>query len=309
MSAVTPDLPPLPGGPAARAGGGGPAIGLALVLGSAVVWSFGGTIGRFLDGLDSWTVVFWRSVWASAFLLGFMLLRDGPRGTVILFRSMGLAGLGVGLCFTLASVSFVVALAYTSVANILLMQAGVPLIAALMGWALFRERVSGGTWIAIAGVILGVGIMVSDSFAGRIAPLGDGLALLIAIAFATATVITRRHAHLRMTPAVCLGTAMAGLLAASQADGFAVGAAQMGWLITFGALNLGLGLAMFVTGARLVPATLAALVGTAEPVLGPVWVWLIHGEVPLARTILGGGVVMAALLGHLLAQFLAHRRG
>jgi drug/metabolite transporter (DMT)-like permease len=309
MSAVTPDLPPLPGGPAARAGGGGQAIGLALVLGSAVVWSFGGTIGRFLDGLDSWTVVFWRSVWASAFLLGFMLLRDGPRGTAILFRSMGLAGLGVGLCFALASVSFVVALAYTSVAKILLMQAGVPLIAALMGWALFRERVSGGTWVAIAGVILGVGIMVSDSFAGRIAPLGDGLALLIAVAFATATVITRRHAHLRMTPAVCLGTAMAGLLAASQADSFAVGAAQMGWLIAFGALNLGLGLAMFVTGARLIPATLAALVGTAEPVLGPVWVWLIHGEVPLARTILGGGVVMAALLGHLLAQFLAHRRG
>ena len=114
--------------------------GILLVAGSAIVWSFGGAIARFLAVEDSWTVVFWRSIFAALFLLGFMLWRDGPRGTVALFKGMGLAGLGVALCFAVASTSFVIALAYTTVANILLMQAGVPLIAALLTWTLFGKK-------------------------------------------------------------------------------------------------------------------------------------------------------------------------
>ena len=97
--------------------------------------------------------MFWRSVWAAAFLICFMVWRDGWRGTLRLFRGMGLPGLAVALCFATASTSFVVALAYTTVANILLMQAGVPLLAALIAWVLFRERVAVGTWAAIAAVI------------------------------------------------------------------------------------------------------------------------------------------------------------
>ena len=82
----------------------------------------------------------------------------------------------------------------------------------------------------------------------------------------------------------------------------AVGAVDLGWLFLFGAVNLGAGLAMFVTGARLVPAALVALVSNLEPVLGPVWVWLVHGEVPAARTLLGGGIVFVALLVHILTD-------
>src|SRR5690606_24293807 len=130
----------------------------------------------------------------------------------------GLPGLAVGVCFATASTCFVVALAYTTVANILLMQAGVPLLAALFGWMLLGEKVSFGTWIAIAAVILGVGIMVSESFGGAVSPMGDGLALLIATMFATATVITRRFSHVRMTPAVCLGAVLAAVFAAFQAS-------------------------------------------------------------------------------------------
>jgi drug/metabolite transporter (DMT)-like permease len=216
---------------------------------------------------------------------------------------MGLPGLVVAVCFAIASTSFVVALSYTTVANIVLMQAGVPLIAALIGWFLFRERVSGITWAAIAAVIAGVAIMVSDSFGGTVSPIGDGLALLIAFAFSTATVVTRRYSHVRMTPATCVGTVIAGTFAATQASAFSVGAADAAWLFAFGALNLGLGLALFATGARLIPAAFAALLGTFETVLGPVWVWLIHAEVPSSRTIVGGGVVFAALMVHIALEF------
>ncbi len=282
--------------------------GILLVAGSALAWSFGGAIERYLETSEVWTIVFWRSVFAAAFLAGFMLWRDGPRGTLGLFRDMGVAGVGVAVCFTTASMSFIVALQYTSVANILLMQAGVPLIAALLAWLIFRERVSQATWLAIIAVIAGVAIMVSDSFGTSISAIGDGLALLISFAFATATVITRRHREVRMTPAVCLGVAIAAVLSAPLVGTFGVSAADMGLLVAFGALNLGFGLALFTMGARMVPAALTALIGTLEPVLGPIWVWLIHDEIPTSRTIIGGLVVFAALMTHLMMEWQRQRR-
>jgi drug/metabolite transporter (DMT)-like permease len=278
-------------------------VGFLLIFLSALMWSFGGAIARFIEADDSWTVVFWRSVWAAAFLICFMIWRDGWHGTVKLFRGMGLPGLAVAFCFATASTSFVVALAYTTVANILLMQAGVPLLAALFAWVLFRERVALATWVAIAAVIAGVAIMVSESLDGAVSPIGDGLALLIAVMFSIATVITRRFAHVRMTPATCLGTMIAAAFAASQASQFGVSSSDMGFLFAFGVVNLGLGLAFFATGARLVPAAVAALLGTFEPILGPIWVWLIHSEVPSGRTIVGGTVVVTALLVHIGLEF------
>jgi len=276
--------------------------GAWLVFGSATAWSFGGTIARFLTVSDSWTVVFWRSVFAASFLLAFMLWQNGRKATVALFLAMGWPGVGVAACFALASTCFVVALAYTTVANVLLLQAGVPLIAALMAFLFLREHIPRATWIAIAAVISGVAVMVSESFGGNVSPIGDGLALLIALAFATATVITRRHAHVAMMPAVCLGTVIAACVSANMVSGFAVNATDGALLFAFGALNLGLGLALFVTGVRLLPSAIAALIGIAEPVLGPVWVWLIHNEIPSQRTVLGGAIVFVALLAHIVWQ-------
>jgi drug/metabolite transporter (DMT)-like permease len=281
-------------------------LGLVYVAAAAVLWSFGGTIARFITTTDSWTTVFWRSFFAVAFLLVYLVLRNGPKGTVDKFRAMGLPGVAVGTCFAIASASFVVALAHTTVANILLMQAGAPLIAAFLTWVLFRERISVSTWLAIAAVILGVGIMVSQSLTGKVSLLGDGLALVITIAFSVATVITRRAAHIEMVPAVCLGVALAMIFSSAMATQFSVSPVDFGWLILFGALNLGFGLALFVTGARMVPAALAALISTVEPVLAPLWVWLIHTEVPAQMTLIGGGVVFAALLAHVLLEV---RRG
>jgi drug/metabolite transporter (DMT)-like permease len=274
--------------------------GIFLVAGSALAWSIGGAISRFLSVEDSWTVVFWRSTFAALFLLFFMLWRDGLSGTLKLFKNMGWPGWAVALCFAIASSSFVLALAHTTVANILLMQAGVPLIAALLSWFFFREKTSLGIWLAIGMVIIGVAIMVSESFSGKIPPIGDSLSLLIAVVFSIATVITRRHSNVRMSPAVCLATTIAAIVAGTMASGLTVSLPDLGLLVVFGAVNLGLGLALFVTGARLIPAALAALIGTIEPVLGPIWVWLIHQEIPSSRTLLGGTVILAALLIHLM---------
>lgn len=285
-----------------------PTQGLILVAGSAVLWSFGGTIERFIGVDDRATIIFWRSFFAAIFLLVFLIWRDGLRGAMQRITGMGLPGVLVTLCFAIASSAFVVALAYTTVANILLVQAGVPLIAALLGWLLFAERVSLATWIAIACVIIGIAIMVSESFTGEVSPVGDMFSILIAVAFAIATVTTRHAPHIGMTPAVLAGTVIACIGSSFFVSKFAVSSHDLGWLFLFGAINLGLGLAMFSIGARMIPAAFAALVGTLEPILGPIWVWLIHGEVASSLTLLGGGIVFASLFIYTLIDWLRSRQ-
>lgn len=273
--------------------------GYALVFLSALCWSLGGVIARFIEAPDPWTVVFWRTLWAAAFILCFMLWRDGPRGTLRLFRDMGLPGLFVACCFAYASSAFVVALTYTTVANILLFQAGGPLLAALLSFIVLGVRISAATWAAIVAVIVGVGVMVSGSLGSGVSLIGDGLGLGIVLVFSISTVLMRRYSHVRMTPATFIGMLIAGTVAATQASTFKVSAADMSFLFAFGAINLGLGLALFATGARLILPAYAALLGTFETLLGPFWVWLVHNEVPAARTIIGGAMVFVALLAHI----------
>jgi drug/metabolite transporter (DMT)-like permease len=279
-------------------------LGLALVAASAVIWSTGGLIIRLVGAADDWTVIFWRSASACAFLLIFMALRDG-RATVGLFRAMGLAGLAVGACFASASISLVVALRLTSVANTLLIMSAAPLVAALLGRVFLAEPVRPSTWLTIAAVAAGIAIMVSDAEGGG-AMTGNLVALLIAVAYAGAIVITRRHHEVRMTPAACTGTAIAVAVSAPLAAPLSVGAGDLSLLVVFGAGQLGLGLAMFVSGARLVPAAATALIGTLEPILGPVWVWAFLAERPTGAALVGGGIVLASVVANTLVDL---RRG
>lgn len=278
-------------------------VGVVIVFLAALCWSLGGMFARYIEAPDIWAVVFWRSVWAALFLAGFMLWRDGARGSVRMVRAMGLAGCVVGFCFAIASTALVVALSHTTVANVLLIQATGPLFAAVMAYFALGERITLPTMLAIAAVLVGMGIVVSDSISQNLSIIGEGLSVLMVLAFACATVVTRRFSQVRMTPAMLLGTLMAALMASTQAGDFAVSMKDMAFLFAFGAINLGLGMAFFAMGARMVPAVYAALLSTFEPLLGPFWVWLAHGEVPSGSTLLGGGIVMVALLLYIAVEF------
>ena len=285
--------------------------GAVLVIGAALVWSTGGLLARLSAVSDPWVIVFWRTGTASLFLLGLMLWQEGIRGTVRLIDQMGWPGLALGACFALASTAFVVALQYTTVANVLLMQAGVPLLAAAMAFVLFREPIRFVTWIAICCVIAGVGIMVSDSFTGQVSPIGDGLSLLIAFSFATATVITRRYSHVRMTPAVFFGAAMGWLASVvvmhDSIPELALPLDKLAILTLFG-LSLGLGMLMFSIGAKRIPSSYAALLGTAETVAGPLWVWIFLNETPTPRTLVGGCFILVSIIGYLVWQIADNRK-
>jgi len=298
----------LPGTPSAMpsvADRGARQRGVLLVAAAAICWSSGGSIARMIEA-DPWTTVFWRSVFGAAALFAFILWRDRGRA-LALFRDMGWPGIAVAVCFATASTCFVYALNLTTVANILIIQSVAPFLAAVLGRLLLDERVRPQGWIAILAALAGIVIMVSDSVQ-RGSFMGDLLAGIIALAFSSAIVIVRRHSEVRMTPAACLAAVLAGLVALPLATPLDVSAQDLGFLALFGAGQLGIGMVLFTTGARLIPAAEAGLLSVLETILGPIWVWLFFAENPGERAILGGLIVLAALIVHTLLDLWHQQR-
>jgi drug/metabolite transporter (DMT)-like permease len=282
--------------------------GRLLVAAAAVCWSAGGLIARLVD-TDPWTTVLWRGLFCAAFLVGVTGWRERRR-TLDAFLAMGATGLGMAVCFATASTCFIVALSRTSVANVLIIQSLSPFMAGLLGWAWMGERVAGRTWAAMGVALLGSIIMVSRYFYTEVAGAlgGDLLAFTVALAFAIATVLLRRNRHVPMLPAAALAAALTSLVAAIPARPGAVDAGDLLLLAFFGAGQLGFGMILFTAGARRIPVAEAALIAVLESVLGPVWVWLALGENPGLPSLLGGGIVLAALAGHTLADLRLERR-
>ncbi|MBK8157336.1 MAG: DMT family transporter [Rhodospirillaceae bacterium] len=273
--------------------------GTLLVIAAAICWSLGGLIARQITA-DPWVIVAWRGSIAALALLIFLLIRDGKQ-TWSHFRNMGPGGIGVGICFATASISFVIALQHATVALILVVQSTAPLMAGLLAWAWMREKLGWPRIIAMAVALGGIALMFSKA-EGHTDATGTILSVVIAVAFAIATVLTRRYSHVRMTPATCLGTALMGVIGFAIAgfDALHISSSDLFYLFLFGAVQLAIGLILFTTGARLIPAAEAALISLVETVLGAFWVFLFLGENPGVYALYGGALVLAAVAGNTL---------
>lgn len=276
-----------------------------LVAGAAIVWSTGGLMVRHIDE-SAWTIAFWRGAFAVMTLVLYLAIRDG-RNTFALFRNMGWPGLGVAACFGGASLSFILALQHATVATILFIQSAAPLIACGLAWLWMKEPM---TWVrgaTMAAALAGVAIIVSGpQEAGGIEndALGIGLSIVIMICFALATVLVRRYSHIRMAPATCLSAL--GLVAVGAVMGTPLtpSPGEFGLLFLFGACQLGIGFILFTTGARLIPAGEAILLSLLESILAPIWVWVWPGlnEYPGDRALIGGALVIAAVIWNTLSE-------
>jgi len=273
--------------------------GILLVALASLAWSTGGLIARQIEA-GPWTVVFWRGVACASFLLLFLAIRE--RGRVWpLFRAAGWPGVLVAACFATASTSFILALQVTSVASILIVQNLAPFIAAFLAWILMREKLELRTWVAILVSLAGIFIMVSGQAIGG-GPMGLFLSLLGAFGFACATVTIRHNRGIRMTPAACLASCFGALIALPFADVLAFSTRDFALMWLFGVGQLGIGMVLFTTGARMIPAAEAALITVLETVFATIWVWLFLGENPGQAALWGGALILAAVIGHTLVD-------
>jgi drug/metabolite transporter (DMT)-like permease len=273
--------------------------GQLLCAAAAVVWSSAGPVQRAVDATSATQVAVRAGVGALA-LLVYLMFRRGRETLGALLR-IGVAGLLVAVCLAAVSSAFILALAHTSVAHVLLFQAASPFLAALLAWFLMREAIPLRTWFAMAAALVGVAIMVGGSI-GSGGLWGDALCVVMSGGFAVVLVVTRVHREISMTPATAVGMAIAFAATAPFSHFGGVPGRDLFLLAALGAGQIALGLILFTAGARLIPAAQAGLITLIEIVLGPLWVWLIYREEPDALTIAGGSVIVAAVLLHALAE-------
>ncbi|HYI75175.1 MAG TPA: DMT family transporter [Gaiellaceae bacterium] len=262
-------------------------VGLA-----ALVWSTAGLLQRELS-VDVPTQLAGRALFAFLALAALSALSNRAR-TLEAFRSMGLAGLAVAVCTVVASSSFIVALNHANVANVLFMLALAPIAAAVLAWIVLGEAVTARSWVAMSVALVGVAVMVGGPGTGG--SVGVAMSLVMTGAFAAALVITRHRREVSMLPAICLSQFLVLVAFVPFADPASVGSRDLVFLVLLGAGQMALGLFFLTIGARLIPAAEVALITLLEIVLGPLWVWIALSERPSSAALLGGLIVIIAVL-------------
>jgi drug/metabolite transporter (DMT)-like permease len=259
---------------------------------AALAWSSAGVLQRGLE-VNAATQVAVRAAFAGVALFAWVAVNE--RGRVVeACRSVGGAGVAFAACVAVASGAFIVALNHTTVAHVLFIQAMAPVLAALIARVALGEPISVRTGVAMAVAVAGVAVMVGGPGGGSL--LGDGLSITMALAFAISIVISRHRRDVSMGPATCLAQLFLVVVFLPFAAPGGMPGDDLLALAALGAGQIGLGLAFMTVGARLIPAAQVALITLLEVVLGPLWVWMAVHERPTTATLVGGAIVVVAVV-------------
>jgi len=271
-------------------------LGLLLVTGSAIAWSTAGYFTRLI-GLDSWTILLWRGIFAAIGVLVFMLLTDG-RKAFGQFAALGAPGWLFAVVSGAGMVVYITSLTLTTVAHVAIIYGIVPFVAAGLSWLVIREKPArvaiAASVVALIGVVVMVGLGTREG-----SLFGDFLAFLMTVGMAVMMVISRRHRDMPILAAACLSAILSALACWPLALHALPTNTQLVELALMGLVNSAVGISLFTLGSRMIPAVETALIGSLDAPLAPVWVWLAFGETPGMNTILGGILVFGAVVANI----------
>lgn len=218
----------------------------------------------------------------------------------------GKIGYLVAALYGLASIAFMTAVYNTKTANLVFILAFNTVFAALLSWVFLKERPKAITFIAMFLMLIGVGIIVYEGLsAGHV--FGDLMGLLSTFILASAITVTRASGK-DMSFAAMMGTAVPIAVAAFMVSQNGFNVAVPGWIIFNGAVVTTIAFICLATGPRFLSGPEVAMFYLLETVLTPIWVWLVFSERPTDATLLGGIIIISALIGHSLWQMVHSRR-
>jgi drug/metabolite transporter (DMT)-like permease len=269
--------------------------GLLFAIAAPLFWSIGGVIMRTVEA-GAWDIVFWRVAGHLVFF-PFVIAAFWGRTAFIEARAVGWPALVVA-CTIAGSFTFhVLGMTRTTVANVLILQSMSPVLVAVLGTWVLKEHLTAARWAVVAVAFAGLAIVVAGSV-GTGGMSGNIFALMVALCSATHVLILRRHRARNLAAVTLLSAALAAASAWPFADPFSVPPRDIGLLLLLGGVQMSLGLTCFMMALRRLPASEVTLIALLEPILGPVWVWLVVGEQPPGMSLIGGAIVLAALVAH-----------
>jgi drug/metabolite transporter (DMT)-like permease len=281
-------------------------LGIALVVAAAIAWSTAPFFTRLLP-YDSWTILFWRGLFGGGMIMVLMVLLQGRAALRDLTR-MDKNGWLVASFSTLAMIAFIPSLQLTDVSNVAIIIATGPFLAAALAWIWLREIPHLRTMLASIVALCGVTIIVGNARSGSDV-IGIALACFMALAIAAMTVMVRRHKNTSMVAAAAMSNILGSVISIPFARGITgITGFDLFILAMFGCFQVALGLTLFFLGSRLLPSGQAALISTLETPLMPFWIWVGFGEVPTLRVLVGGALVMGAVIADIIGDSRTQQR-
>ncbi len=276
--------------------------GVGFVLLATLGWSLSGLFVRLMPGLNGWQVNCWRGLFMSLALLIYLLVVYG-KDTLAVFKKVPPAALILSaLFFAVGTTCYVTSLTMVSTATVSIIGATSPLVTGLLSPWITGEKPGILAWISAMLAVIGMAFIAKGGFeTGHIA--GLLLSLGVPVLFALQTLMLRRYRNIDMMPSICLGGFLAFLAAAffSQFSGaggsaFAIDQHSFWLLMVMGPIQLTIPLIFYGMGARSVPAITLALISMLDAVINPLWPWLFVNEVPENSTLIGGSIILFAIV-------------
>ncbi len=244
--------------------------------------------------VDHWTLIFWRALFLS-FGMWLIVSLIYPNKAWHKYKSMGRGGTIMVLIYAMGTISFIVAITHTSVANTLIILSTTPMFAAIIGWIFLRESIPARTWIAILLVGIGIFIISSGNENPTSSLFGDMAAMSGSFFLATGFTVIRSFPKIPILPVISTSGLLTALIILPLAQPFSVTQDDMGYLLIMGIYMLPVATALMYSGPRYIPAPEVGLMLLLESILGPAWVWLALGEQPGTRTFIGGAIILSTL--------------
>lgn len=257
-----------------------------------------GLILRLMESADGFQILVYRSLALSAMVMLVACLRR-RLGVATFLKSFDrwdvLNGFLLGFAFSF----YVYALLNTNIASALFILSSAPLFAAILAWIFIGEKPKAVTYLALCLAVIGVGLMVKDGLeTGGI--IGNLYALFSAFCFASMLVVIRYTGKEDALGGTFLGGIFAcglnAVIAITIGSGLTISGWDLGLSLVMGAFTIGLGIALVTWAASYLPAAEVSILVLIESVTGPIWVWLFLNEGTTVSTLIGGAIVLGAVV-------------
>ena len=268
--------------------------GPLLIFLGACALSFGGLIVKSFEGATLWQILFWRSVFFSIVVLFFLIINHKKNFFISIYK-IGLPGFFGGIILSCGYAGYVFAMYNTTVANANFIIQTQTIFLAIFGYIFLREKISKLTLASIFLAFAGIFLMLGSSLtAGQM--LGNIAAFVMPVSFAVLILTVRKYPSVDMIPlqliagigAVIIGYLFSSKIIISSHDIF------LGFIAGF--FQVGLGFIFITIGAKTTPSALVGIIMLIEAVLGPFWAWLFINETPPLVVLVGGTIVLSAVL-------------
>ena len=271
--------------------------GSILVFFGAVFLSFGGIIVKSFEGASLWQILFWRQFFFILIVALYLLIKYKKNFFNVFYKS-GIPGFVAGLFLGIGFSAYVFAMYYTTVANTLFIITTETIFLAFFGYIFLKEKISLVTFISIllgmSGVLLIVGsslsIQTSEQFFGNI------VAFIMPISFAVLIIIVRKYPNVDMVPAQFSAGIMAALIGYLVAEKLSISPHDLFLGFMAGTFQIGFGFILITVGSQTTPAAVVGVLMLTEAVLGPIWAWFFINEIPPISVIIGGSIIIFAIL-------------